>query len=222
MGSNTGEPETGGVFNVAIVDNDNITLFALKALLEQRIAGCTVIWTEHDGRQAVDRSLGTQPQPDVLMVDMSMEGLSGTDVCRLIRRQNSHIILLGVTAFDTGKYLPRTIDSGAQGLMDKADIPRLLRAVRQLGTHAIASLDERFETSEQAHQRLRETDNRSTELTTKERELMSLCVRGCTLGQAAQRLGIADSTAKNHMSHIIRKLGVRNKVEAVASWSGNL
>ncbi|OXM99512.1 response regulator transcription factor [Bifidobacterium vansinderenii] len=222
---------------IAIVDNDVLALTALRALIEQQLPQSTVIWTTDDGQTAVDRCLNEPTRPDLLLVDMSMERMSGITVCRRIRTGTPDVKLLAVTSFTVDTYAAAAASAGAQGIVGKADVSKLCQAVETVldgGTCCSAlpavSSEETgvppvpFQTAQQAYERLdgggacSGTGRDSHALSAQETTIMDLCCSGLDFTEIAERLTISPSTVRTHIGHIKTKLGARNLSQAVVRW----
>ncbi|NMM97929.1 response regulator [Bifidobacterium olomucense] len=94
----------GERFSLAIVDNDQLTLKMLTVLIRRKLPNADLTWVCRTGRDAVTRCLSADSQLDVLLVDMSLEGLSGVEVCRQIRAATADVVLIGVTSFSLEHY----------------------------------------------------------------------------------------------------------------------
>lgn len=94
----------GKRIRIAIVDNDRLTLGVMKMMIERILPQANVCWAVSDGLTAVSKSLNSRTRPDVLLVDMSLEGMSGCDVCRTIREETAQVDLVGMTAFSLDRY----------------------------------------------------------------------------------------------------------------------
>ncbi|RSX50703.1 response regulator transcription factor [Bifidobacterium callimiconis] len=222
---------------IAIVDNDVLALTALRALIEQQLPQCTVTWTTDDGQTAVDRCLTAATRPELLLVDMSMEGMSGISVCRRIRTETPDVTLLAVTSFTVNTYAAAAASAGAQGIVGKADVNRLCQGIETVlngGTYVhIRSDDEpatdlppsvTFQTAQQAYERLDGGHSIGAggkepyALSTQETTIMDLCCSGLDFTEIAERLNISPSTVRTHIGHIKTKLGARNLSQAVVRW----
>lgn len=93
--------------HIALLDNDAIVLKGLQQIIEYNHLG-SITWTTRSGREAVQRCSSAVDTPHLLLFDMSLDGMSGIDVCRQIRKRSASVLLLGITAFP-----PRTVHFSA-------------------------------------------------------------------------------------------------------------
>lgn len=122
---------------VAAVDNDRMALLALKAIVPQLLPGARWLWGAQTADEAVARALDPETRPKLLLVDMSLGESTGVEVCRRIRLRTDRVALLAVTAFQTHDYADRVAEAGAQGIVSKADMPRLMQAVRTVAAGGV-------------------------------------------------------------------------------------
>ena len=209
---------------VGLVDDDVLTLAALRSLLTNRLSkyGISVIWSVRSGDAAVDRCLDERSRPDIVLVDMGMDHVDGAMTCRRIRRYSSTIVLLAMTSHALTHYADNARCSGAQALLDKADVDCLLR---RLTAYSVGEdyVQEGFPTPQQAHagkQLL--AGGTETSLSSREREVMDWSVQGLTAAEVSYKMSISEATVKTHIRHAIAKLGVRNKLQAVRAWNERL
>ncbi|RSX50382.1 response regulator transcription factor [Bifidobacterium callimiconis] len=207
-------------FTIGIVDNDRLSLMALATLIERYLEECRILWKVVDGRSAVDLCLSARSRPDVLIVDMSLEGMSGLSVCRQVRAATDRVAILGVTSFSLEMYRYSAREAGAQGLIGKEDIEKICEAIVSLANGRIA--DAAFsETAIESHRRLTADGDeplRCRSLSRREMEVMDLSVCGKSRKAIAKELGIGETSIRTLQERAFKKLGARNKTEAVVAW----
>lgn len=115
---------------VAAVDNDRMALLALRGILPQLLPGARWTWGVQTADEAVAAALDPDTRPRLLLVDMSLGESTGVAVCRRIRMRTDRVLLLAITAFSTATYADLVAEAGAQGIVAKADVPRLAAALR--------------------------------------------------------------------------------------------
>lgn len=143
---------------VAVVDNDSMALLALKGILPQLLPSAKWLWEAQSTDKAVRMALDPETRPRLLLVDMSLGGATGVGVCRKIRMRTDRVVLLGITAFSVADYAQRIAEAGAQGIVSKADIPQLARALRTVAAGGVYAPAEArsvaFRTAAEAHRLL--------------------------------------------------------------------
>ncbi len=195
---------------VMIVDDHamvrrGLTTF-LKSFSDLRLAA------EADSGEAAV-SLCDECRPDVILMDMMLPLMSGTEAIRLIRRKHPQMHILALTSFKEGNLIREALEAGAIGyLLKDVSADELAAAIR-------AAHEGRATLSPEATQSLVETAHLpptpTYDLTERERAVLGLMVEGLNNTQIASRLVVSPSTVKSHVSSILAKLGVASRTEAV-------
>ena len=144
-------------------------------------------------------------QPDVLVTDIEMPGLTGLELAQRIARHELPVKVVIVTTFARAGFLRRALDAGVRGyLMKDAPAEQLAEALRQVhrGGRAIDP------------QLALEAWGEADPLSDRERQALRLAGEGLSAGEIAQRLNLSHGTVRNYLSEAIGKLGVGNRIEA--------
>jgi DNA-binding NarL/FixJ family response regulator len=168
------------------------------------------------GREAID--LAAQSQPDVILMDLQMPRVDGIEATRQIVRTSPHIKVLMVTMFDDDQSVFAAMRAGARGYILKgATREEMLRAIRAVGSgEAIFSpsiavrMMDFFATSRSVV-----PQEVFSDLTDREREILSLIAQGDSNADIAEALTISIKTVRNHVSNIFNKLQVADRAQAV-------
>ena len=212
----------GKRIRIGIVDNDKLTLGVMKLIVERILPLADVCWTASDGATAVRKGLDPKTQLDVLLVDMSLEGMSGCDVCRCIRVETARIALVGMTAFSLERYGASALENGADCLVDKADVRGLCQTLCELANGRRPNAEYvSSENAQESHERLLNEgwkEGVCEAFSQREREVMQLCVLCFTSKEISARLGIGEPTVKTYVRRVMRKLGAKNRTQAVIRW----
>ena len=153
--------------------------------------------------------------PDVVVLDISMPGLNGLDVCRQILRKLKGIAVLVLTMHADQEYVVRALKSGASGyLLKEAAAEQLTQAVRAV---ACGELFLGPGVSHNVLQRLREDTQEDpyTQLTARERQVFQQIAEGNTSRQIAENMGLSIKTIDTHRSHLMRKLGIHDQTTLI-------
>jgi len=197
---------------VVIADDQELIRAGFKALLEGR--GIQVVAQAADGIEAVDVVKHTRP--DVVLMDIRMPRLDGVEATR---RLPDHKVLI-VTTYELDEYVVEALRAGAAGFVLK-DIPpdQLVDAIRVVA--AGESLLAPSVTRRLLAQVVRRLPSRRamppelSELTAREHEILLLIARGRSNAEIAAELFLSELTVKSHVSHVLGKLGLRDRVQAV-------
>lgn len=187
---------------VVLAEDQGMVLGAFAALLRLE-PDLEVLATATDGHTALAAVL--EHDPDVLVTDVEMPGMSGLDVAAELRKLGTRTRLLIITTFGRAGYLRRALDCGVAGYVLKdAPIDQLVDTVRRV--HA----GERVVDPALAMTAWDAADP----MTDRERDVLRLADEGLPNTDIAERLHLAEGTVRNYLSTVITKLGVRNRIEA--------
>ncbi|NMN01192.1 Two component transcriptional regulator [Bifidobacterium sp. DSM 109958] len=210
-------PIVSSPLSVGVVDNDIRSLDSLRLIVEELVPDSRVPWTAVDGEDVIIRCFDETTRPDMLLLDLSLEGLQGPTVCRILRGRLDVMPILAVTSYSLNRYRDECIRAGAQGLVSKnveADIAEAIGTVRRDGVFG-----DGFETADVAHKRLAGSPRREDErLSPQEMAVMDMLAEGMDDAEIADRLRISASTLRKHVQHAKTKLHAATRVQAVVKW----
>ena len=197
---------------VVIVDDDALVRAALRLILESD-SGVTVLGEGSDGRSGYDaaRSL----RPDVVLMDLHMPGTDGVWATAQIAADCPDTKVLVLTAFDTDAMVAAALRAGATGFLLKDSAPEIIfRAVHAAadGQRAFSGsvLDRLVEAAVEATPQRRAFPETVTD---RERQVALLVAQGLGNGEIAEELVVGASTVKTHVSALLDKFGVSNRVQ---------
>jgi DNA-binding NarL/FixJ family response regulator len=201
---------------VLLADDQELVRSGFRLILELA-DGIEVVGEAADGREAV--RLAKELQPDVVLMDVRMPELDGIEATRRLRQAGVEARVLVLTTFDLDEYVYGAMRAGASGFLLK-DAPReqLVTAVRTVGrgeallAPAITKrLIERFVDRPAPL----EAAPALAELSGRELEVLRLVARGLSNAEIAAELVIGEATVKTHVARVLRKLDLRDRVQAV-------
>jgi two-component system, NarL family, response regulator NreC len=201
---------------VLIVDDHPLVRGGLRSLLE-RNAEFEVIAEGSDGYEAIE--LATLHLPDVVLLDVAMPRLNGTDAAQYIREKAPRVAIIMISMHADESYILRALKSGARGYLLKASPEsEVLAAIR-----AVASGQAYFSpviTRILVEEYVAEMQRRGVEdsydlLTLREKEIMQLLVTGKTNKDLADKLNVSVATIETHRNNIFQKLHVHNLPELI-------
>jgi len=200
------------MIRVLIADDQPLMRTGFKTVLEAT-GQIEVIAEADDGAQAIE--LAAQHHPDVILMDIRMPGLDGIEATRRLPR---HKVLV-LTTFGLDEYIVEALRAGASGFLTK-DVPRqeLVAAVKAVANgDAVLGPKVTRQLLDRVAHRLPQTTPNATlaELTDREREVLNLIAGGLSNQEIARALVVAEPTAKRHVSNLLGKLGLRDRVQAV-------
>jgi DNA-binding NarL/FixJ family response regulator len=203
---------------VVVVDDQALVRAGFTMILNAK-PDFEVIGEADNGREAVE--LCRQARPDLVMMDIRMPEMDGIEATRLITDDDSYDTkVLVLTTFDLDEYVFAAVRAGASGYLLKDTPPQeLLAALRVIADgNALLSPSVTKRLIEE-FARQPETapvdDSRLADLTERELEVLRLLASGLSNREIADSLYIGETTAKTHVSHVLTKLTVRDRVQAV-------
>jgi DNA-binding NarL/FixJ family response regulator len=200
---------------VLVADDQSMVRAGFRMLLggEEDIE---VVAEASNGLEAVDKA--ARFQPTVILMDIRMPELDGLEATRRILAADSAARILILTTFDLDEYVYEALAAGASGFVLKDDPPeQLLAAIRTVAAgEALLSptITKRVIKHFARTPRTRRPKG-FDELTTREQEVFRLIASGLSNAEIAQELYISDTTVKTHITHILQKLDLRDRVQAV-------
>lgn len=190
------------MIRVMIAEDQALLREALAALIGLE-SDIELVGTAADGAEA--HRLIRQHEPDVVLTDIEMPGMTGLELAALMKREQRRTRILIVTTFDRPGYLRRALESGVAGyLLKDGPSTALAEAVRKVAA------GERVISPQLAHQAWSEDDP----LSDRERKLLRLAEAGLDSGAIAEETGLARGTVRNYLHAAISKLGAGNRIEA--------
>jgi DNA-binding NarL/FixJ family response regulator len=201
---------------VLIADDQALVRAGFRRLLET--SGIDVVGEAADGREAIDEA--RRLRPSIVLMDIRMPRMDGIEATRRLAADGDGIRVLILTTFGLDDYVYDALRAGASGFMLKDAPPEELLAAIEVvarGDALIApavtrSVIEEFVRRSPAAQ---EPAPVLDELTDREREVLELLARGLSNAEIADRLVVSAGTVKTHVAHVLSKLGLRDRVQAV-------
>ena len=211
---------TGSQIRVLVVDDEALVRSGFRLILSTE-DDLDVVGEAADGAEAIE--LARRLRPDVVLMDIRMPRLDGVEATRTLAEIGQKVLIL--TTFDLDEYLFAAVKAGASGFLLK-DVPAddLIAAVR-----AVARGDALVEP--RMTRRLLTEFARSgagtlaakgdatprgwSDLTDREVEVFQAMARGMSNAEIGEELYISETTVKSHVAHVLMKLGLRDRVQAV-------
>jgi DNA-binding NarL/FixJ family response regulator len=202
---------------VLLVDDQRLVRAGFRMLLKTE-PGIAVVGEAGDGREAI--SAARRLRPDVVLMDLRMPDVDGLEATRAIVDGGDAPRVLVLTTFDLDEYVYEALRAGASGFMLK-DAPeqRLITAIRVIADGGALFDPAVTRRLIEAFARLAPGERRApealSELTAREVEILRLVAQGLSNAEIAETLVVSDATVKTHVAHVLGKLGLRDRTQAV-------
>ena len=202
---------------VVLADDQAMVRAGFRLILEAE-DDITIVGEASDGEQAID--VTRRSQPDVVLMDIQMPKIDGLEATRRIGQDNAvHSRVLILTTFEQDDYVFEALRAGASGFLLKNARPEdLVQAVRVVaaGEALLAPSITRRVIEDYTRRPARRSDDADlANLTEREVEVLRLLATGLSNAELAARLYVSEGTIKTHLSHVLTKLGLRDRVQAV-------
>lgn len=196
--------------NVIIIDDDKFVTSALKAILEAS-GDVTVPATGTDGSEAIE--LYEKHNPDILLTDIQMKGLSGLEATEAIIKKYPGARILLLTTFLDDEYIIQALKLGAKGYLLKQDYESILPALEAVysgqsvfGTEIISKIPGLISSTSKFDYTLYDINER-------EINIIELIADGLSNKEIAAKLFLSEGTVRNYLSQILEKLGLHNRTQ---------
>lgn len=195
---------------IVIVDDDRLVSLSLKTILETNNE-IQVLAVGENGTEAV--LLYKKYKPDVLLMDIRMQGMSGLEAAGTILKQDSSANILFLTTFLDDEYIVQALHLGAKGYILKQNFESLIPALKAVangqsvfGSEIITRLPEFLASSSSF-------DYASKGITDKEQEIIELVADGLSNREIARQLFLSEGTVRNYLSSVLEKLQLRDRTQ---------
>jgi DNA-binding NarL/FixJ family response regulator len=217
------EAQQAPAVRVLVVDDQRLIREGIASILSLQ-PGIAIVGTAADGREAV--ALALEARPDVVLMDVRMPAMDGVEATALIGRHLPDCQVLMLTTFDDEEYIVKALQVGAKGyLLKDMPIGELAQAIRlahagiyQLDPAAaqklVGALKRASAGPPSGPEASPAQDVPGESLTEREREVLRLIAQGATNREIAVQLVISEGTVKNHVSNILSRLGLRDRMQA--------
>ena len=195
---------------VLVVDDDRVVGISLKTILEAE-PDITVPALGRDGTEAI--VLYKEHQPDILLMDIRMEGMNGLDAATTILATDPSAKILFLTTFSDDEYIVRALRLGAKGYLLKQDFESIVPALHAVyggqnvfGSEVVKKIPDILSSP-------KEPDMSELPLNEKEIEIMKLVAEGLNNKEIAQTLYLSEGTVRNYLSSTLEKLELRDRTQ---------
>jgi DNA-binding NarL/FixJ family response regulator len=203
------------VIRVLVADDQSLVRSGFRMLLDGE-EDMEIVAEATNGVEAVDKA--ARYAPTVVLMDIRMPELDGLEATRRILAADADARVLVLTTFDLDEYVYAALRAGASGFVLKDEPPeQLLAAIRIVaaGEALLSPGVTKRVIAKFAQLPDKPPPPEIAELTERELDVFRLLARGLSNGEIAKELYIGDTTVKTHITHLLQKLGLRDRVQAV-------
>jgi DNA-binding NarL/FixJ family response regulator len=200
---------------VLVADDQSMVRAGFRLLLADE-DDIEVVAEASNGIEAVSKA--ARFRPTLILMDIRMPELDGLEATRRILAEDPDARVLILTTFDLDEYVYEALSAGASGFVLKDDPPeQLITAIRTVsaGDALLSPAVTKRVIAEFARIPRPEPPEGFDELTGREREILRLIAGGLSNAEIGQELYISETTVKTHVTHVLQKLGLRDRVQAV-------
>ncbi|MGA2355235.1 MAG: response regulator transcription factor [Terriglobales bacterium] len=213
--------ENAARIRCVIADDHEMLRYGVRRLL-QDAPDFEVVGEARDAAEAL--KLVIEHRPDLVLLDISMPGMSSFEVGRLVDEHCTSTRIVYLTMHEDQEYIQQALRSGASGyLLKDTPAPQLLDALREVhrgGRSLSPQIQKKIQSTVSTDGQSREPARvpmRRNSLTRRECEVMKLLAEGNTVKQAAAVLGVSLKTVEAHKFNLMRKLDIHNKAQLVTA-----
>lgn len=203
---------------VLVVDDDSLVAISLKAILEAD-ESIEVVAIGHDGTEAI--SLYKEHKPDILLMDIRMQNMTGLDAAETIFKAEKDAKILFLTTFSDDEYIVKALNIGAKGYILKQDFEGIVPSLKAVmggqsvfGSDIIGKIPVLMQTKE-------EFDYSKYDINEKEQKIIELVAAGLSNKEIAEKLCLSEGTVRNYISLILEKLCLRDRTQLAVFYYKN-
>ena len=198
------------MIRVFIVDDHPVVIEGIHSLLQNEK---DIEWAGHAMNAASCLGFFVNNTADIVLMDISMPGMDGVELCAVMKEKYPGIFILGLSTFNQGLYIKKMMENGASGyILKNSSKEELLKAI-----HTVYSGGIFF--SGEAGEALKEYQKSSSaqlpELSPREKEILGLIAEGYTNPQIAEKIFLSSFTVDSHRKNLLAKLNVKNTASLI-------
>ena len=203
---------------ILIVDDQQLFADGLQVVIESRAPQFEVIGIANNGLQAIE--MVRKYKPDIVLMDVRMPEMDGVEATKVIHERYPEIKILILTTFSDDEYVKQSLKYGAVGyLLKNRPAGEIVNSIKALST-GIMQIDPAVADAILNMEQDKRTSNseftaRLQTLSPREREVLSYMAAAKRIAGISKALGIAEQTARNHISNIYFKLNIHDRLEIV-------
>lgn len=195
---------------IVLIDDDQLVCMSLKIILEAN-PDIEIAAIGHDGSDAV--VLYREHKPDVLLMDVRMQKMNGTEALELLLKEFPDARVLFLTTFVDDEYIVKALELGAKGYIIKQNFEHIIPALNAVvsgqnvyGNEIISKIPELMKATSSF-------DYSTYDISEKELEIITLVADGLSNKEIAEKLYLSEGTVRNYLSSILEKLELRDRTQ---------
>ena len=192
--------------SVFIVDDHYMVIEGIRSLLQHEKS---IEWLGHASNAESCLAFLRQRQPDVILMDINLPGISGIELCKEVKERYPAVFVIGLSTFNQQSFIQKMMENGASGyVLKNATQEELVEAIETV-------MKGRIYLNEEVSQALRKENPDRIVLTRREKEVLELIAGGLTNAEIAAKLFISITTVDTHRKNLLAKFEVRNTASLV-------
>ena len=195
---------------VIVTDDDKLVALSLKTILEST-GRITVEAMASGGEEAV--ALYDELSPDVMLMDIRMEGMTGLEAGELILAAHPDAKILYLTTFNDDEYIVKALSMGAKGYMLKQDFEGIAAALEAVANGQSVFGEKIVTRLPELMSRKEEFDFAAHGISEKEKDIMEAVARGLSNKEISAELYLSEGTVRNYISTLLDKLSLRDRTQ---------
>lgn len=204
---------------VLVVDDDKLVCVSLKTILEVE-DDIEVVGTGCNGNEAIQ--LYHKLNPDILLMDIRMDGLTGLEAAETILKEDSNAKILFLTTFSDNEYIIKALNIGAKGYIIKQNFECIVPSLRAVNTGQNVFGDDIISKIPSLLDNSSSADFSKFGITQKELEVITLIAEGLSNKEIANVLFLSEGTVRNTLSNILQKLNLRDRTQVAIFYYKNI
>ena len=197
---------------VVVIDDDKLVALSLKTILEST-GEIEIAALGYSGEEAID--LYGKNHPDVLLMDIRMQGMSGLEAGEKILAKDGNARILYLTTFSDDEYIVKALNIGAKGYILKQDFNGIAPALSAVMNGQRVFGDQVMDRLPELMSEKKEPDYSAHGLTEKEWEIITYVAKGLSNKEIAAEMFLSEGTVRNYLSQILDKLELRDRTQLV-------
>jgi DNA-binding NarL/FixJ family response regulator len=198
------------MIRVFIVDDHPVVIEGIHSLLQHEKG---IEWAGHAMNAASCFGFFVNNTADVILMDISMPGMDGDELCRIMKVKYPGIFILGLSTFNQGLYIKKMMENGASGyILKNSTKEELLKAIYTVTAGGIFFSGEAGEALKEYQKSL---SHQLPELSRREKEILGLIAEGYTNPQIAEKIFLSSFTVDSHRKNLLAKLNVKNTASLI-------